>query len=259
MKLREYITHHLKLWWSPEEVSGRIWSEIGLHRIWKSSIYNYLRSAHGQLLAMDLDLEKIKKRKKKEKIQIEWGMKLEDRIFIDKRPTSIDERLHFWDWEGDFIVSPKWKKWSLVVLHERKSRFVMIRKIESRTINEVHATIHRMLRIIQTCNSLTLDNDIAFRRHQELSEIIQAPIYFCHAYHSWEKWWVEFSNRLIREFIPKWTDISKVDEDYILNLEVALNNRPRKILSFRTPLEIMQENEQFTTFTDYPWETWREL
>ena len=55
------------------------------------------------------------------------------------------------------------------------------------------------------CNfsSLTLDNDIAFRKHEELSELIKAPIYFCHAYHSWEKGGVEYSNRLIREYVPK--------------------------------------------------------
>ena len=73
------------------------------------------------------------------------------------------------------------------MLHERKSRFVLIRKIEERNIEEVHRVMARMLRPIRNLSSLTLDNDIAFRRHKELSEILKAPIYFCHPYHSWEK------------------------------------------------------------------------
>jgi IS30 family transposase len=109
-----------------------------------------------------------------------------------------------------------------------------------------------MTRPIKSFSSLTLDNDIAFRRHGELSCILKAPVYFCHAYHSWEKWGVEFSNRLIREYIPKGSDISQIPEEYILDLEVRLNNRPRKILQYKTPLEVMQENEQFHTFADYP-------
>lgn len=251
MKLRAYIEKHLRLGWSPAEVSGRIGHEFWLEKISKTSIYSYLRSAHGQMLAYDLDLHRIKKKSKAKKLQHEW-VKLEDRIFIDERPTSVDERLHYGDYEGDFIVSGKDGSGALLVLHERKSRFILIRKLESRSIDEVHTVIARMLRPIRNLSSLTLDNDIAFRRHAELSEILKAPIYFCHPYHSWEKGGVEFSNRLIREYIPKGTDISKIPEDYILDLEVLLNNRPRQILNFKTPLEAMKEHDQFHMFATYP-------
>ena len=280
MKLRQYIEKHLRLWWSPQEVAGRIGHEFWLEstsrildasnassvsnawstssanassvsKISKTSIYSYLRSAHGQMLAYDLDLHKIQKKSKVKKLK-HAGMKLEDRIFIDERPTSVNERLHYGDYEGDFIVSGKDGSWALLVLHERKSRFILVRKLESRSIEEVHQVIARMLRPIRNLTSLTLDNDIAFRRHAELSEMLKAPIYFCHPYHSWEKGWVEFSNRLIREYIPKGTDISKIPEDYILDLEVRLNNRPRQILGFKTPLEVMKEHDQFHMFATYP-------
>jgi IS30 family transposase len=58
------------------------------------------------------------------------------------------------------------------VLHERKTRFILVRKLETRSIDHVHAVIKRMLQPIQNLNSLTLDNDIAFKRHEELKELI---------------------------------------------------------------------------------------
>lgn len=266
MKLREFIEEHLRLDWSPEEVAGRIAEEFSLSRLEtkcsKTTIYEYLHSAQWQLIAYDLNLHKIKRRGKKKQDGIESAEVLsnwDQRIFIDERPIAIDERVQFWDWEWDFIVSAKDPKTgkqypgSLLVLHERKSRFILVRKIETRTIDHVHAVIKRMLQPIQNLSSLTLDNDIAFRRHKELQELIWVPIYFCHPYHSWEKWWVEFSNRLIREYFPKGTNLAQITEDEVLSVEVMLNNRPRKILEFKTPLEVMKEsNSFFHTFDTYP-------
>ena len=265
MKLRAFIEEHLRFDWSPEEVAGRVAEEFSLRRLdtrcSKTTIYKYLHSAQGQLIAYDLNLHKIKKRGKKKQEWLESGEILsnwDQRIFIDDRPIATNERLLFGDWEWDFIVSPKDPKtgkqyqWSLLVLHERKTRFILVRKIKTRSIEHVHTVIKRMLQPIQNLNSLTLDNDIAFKRHKELQELIWVPIYFCHPYHSWEKWWVEFSNRLIREYFPKGTNFAEIDEDAILNMEVLLNNRPRKILGYKTPLEVMKENNSFFhTFDTY--------
>ncbi|MFZ5341157.1 MAG: IS30 family transposase, partial [Patescibacteria group bacterium] len=94
-------------------------------------------------------------------------------------------------------------------------------------------------------NSLTIDNDISFSKHQELSEMIKAPIYFCHPYHSWEKGGVENLNKLIRRYIPKKTDISQLGDEFIQTIEDKLNHKPRKCLNFKTPYEVMLENNQF--------------
>jgi len=266
MKLREFIEEHLKLDWSPEEVAGRIAEEFSLSHLEtkcsKTTIYKYLHSVQWQLIAYDLNLHKIKKRVKKKQDWLESAEVLSDwdkRVFIDDRPIATNERLLFGDWEWDFIVSPKDPKTgkqyqgSLLVLHERKTRFILVRKIETRSLEHVHAVIKRMLQPIQNLNSLTLDNDIAFKRHEELKELIWVPIYFCHPYHSWEKWWVEFSNRLLRRYFPKGTNFAEINEETILSVEVLLNNRPRKILWFKTPLEVMKEsNSFFHTFDTYP-------
>ncbi len=94
-------------------------------------------------------------------------------------------------------------------------------------------------------NSLTIDNDISFRRHADLSKMLGAPVYFCQPYHSWEKGSVENMNKWIRQYVPKRSDISKLTDEYIRFIEDRLNGRPRKCLKFRTPFEVMRRNHQF--------------
>ena len=86
------------------------------------------------------------------------------------------------------------------------------------------------------------------QKHEEMSQILGVPVYFCHPYHSWEKGGVENTNKLIRRYVPKGTDISKMSEAYILMIETKLNTRPRKCLRFKTPGEVMQENNQLKIF-----------
>lgn len=163
---------------------------------------------------------------------------------IDKRPKIVDKRRRFGDWEGDFIVSGKSGKGVLLTLYERKSRYVLTRKLTSKNINEIHQTIYELTGGI-VMNSLTLDNDIVFKKHKELSRVLGKPVYFCHPYHSWEKGGVENSNKLIRRYISKGSDISSYSDKYIQMIQDKLNNRPRKCLDFKTPYEIMAENNQF--------------
>ena len=82
-----------------------------------------------------------------------------------------------------------------------------------------------------------------FQKHKEMSEIIDAPVYFCNPYHAWEKGGVENTNRLITQYIPKKSDISKISVKYIRKVEFKLQNRPRKCLRYKTPMEVMIENK----------------
>ena len=97
-------------------------------------------------------------------------------------------------------------------------------------------------------DSLTIDNDISFRRHEEMSLLIGAPVFFCHPYHSWEKGSVEKMNQLIRRFVVKGCDISKVTVLRIKEIERILNNRPLKCLKFRTPSEVLATDNVLKTF-----------
>ena len=209
MKLREYIETKLLVdEWSPDQIAGRLAYESGLRQVTAPTIYKYIRSPYGRQLEYELDLVKKKRQKSKQK----WQRKvtaLKDRIFIDERPGVANDRRQFGHWEADFIVSGKqYGNTSLLVLHERVSRYTLIAKVSARTVREVEDVFSEALSFIGNFESLTLDNDIVFQKHVQLSSLIQAPIYFCQPYHSWEKGGVENANKLIRRYVPKGCDIA---------------------------------------------------
>ncbi len=208
----------------------------------KGAIYKYIYSAYGRQLERYLYHNAVRKKPGPKRKK---GEKLTDRIFIDKRPEYINNREKFGDWEGDFIVSGKDGKGALLVFYERKSRYALMKKILSRDTKTVNQIIYEITGDVVCFNSLTLDNDISFRKHKELSGLLGASIYFCHPYHSWEKGGVENMNKLIRRYISKRTDISQLNDEFIKTVENKFNNRPRKCLNFKTPHEVMLENKQF--------------
>jgi transposase, IS30 family len=239
MKLREYVDKHLKLKWSPEQIAGRLAHEAGLEPVSAPVIYKYIRSPYGRVLEHELELARVKRSKTKAQIKV---TALKDRIFIDKRPEAVNVRSQYGHWEGDFIVAGRnHPKASLLVLHERVSRYTYIKKISARSSKQVEGVLCRAISELGPFKSLTLDNDIAFRRHTKLSELIDAPIYFCNPYHSWEKGGVENANRLIRRFIPKGSNISKVTHKEVKYIESWINTLPRKILSYKTAEEVRSE------------------
>lgn len=246
-ELRNYVKEKLKDDWSPEQISGRI-KEVDkdIKYIGFKGVYKFIYSPYGRQLENCLRYRGKKRRKKSGKLK-----PIENRTFIDKRPEITNKRERYGDWEGDFIVSGKDGKGVLLVLHERKSRFPIIEKVMSRKTSVINRYIYEMTGIFVHFNSLTLDNDVSFSKHQELSEMLNVPIYFCHPYHSWEKGAVENTNQLIRRYVPKGADISNYTKKEIRDIETKLQNRPRKCLNFKTPLEVMVMNNQFKTLEDF--------
>ena len=246
-ELKNYIEEKMKKDWSPEEISGRIKNvDKNVKYVSFRGIYKYIYSIYGRRIEKFLRCNG-KKRRGGNRSSV---TKLKDRIFIDQRPKVVENRARFGDWEGDFIVSGKSGRGVLLVLHERKARFAMIKRIINLKIEKVHQFIFEMTGGI-VMNTLTLDNDIVFRKHKELSLLLGKPVYFCHPYHSWEKGGVENTNKLIRQYIPKGSDISQYTDGYIQMIQEKLNTRPRKCLNYKTPLEVMKENKQFKTFENW--------
>jgi len=227
LDLREYIEKKLQEDWSPEEISGRIDNiEKHLKYISPKGIYKFIDSPYGNSKGLKYHLRHKGKKRNKKRVKV---TQLKDRVFIDERPKIIEKRVNFGDWEGDFIVSGKNGKGALLVFYERRSRYTVIRKINSRSTRIVNQCVKEITGGFIDFNSLTLDNDISFAKHVEMSELIDAPIYFCHPYHSWEKGGVENTNKLIRQYIPKGSDISRYDEEEIKTIQDALNDRPKNV------------------------------
>lgn len=245
VKLREYIETRLRDdQWSPEQIAGRLASEAGLVRVSAPTIYKYIRSPYGRRLEHELQLARQKRTRKHQRKVTQ----LADRVFIDDRPEAVADRMQYGHWEGDFIVSGKaFGTTSLFVLHERVSRYTLVYKIRARNTEEVLGVLTSAVHAIGPWRSLTLDNDIAFQKHGHLSKVLQAPIYFCHPYHSWEKGGVENANRLIRRYVPKGCDIATYSDKEIARIEHWLNHTPRKVLGYRTADEVLQAAQRAAT------------
>lgn len=233
--LRIFIDKELLLDQSPEGISGRLKNKLekGLPYVSKESIYRYLKSIHGRSIEAQL------RKKKKKRTNKRVTGTLDGRTFIDKRPSSVNRRMRIGDAEFDFIVSGKGGKGILLVVVDRKLRVTFIEPIYIVTIKAVHATALKIKRRYAEWRTGTTDNDLLFARHRELEIELMIKIFFCHAYHSWEKGTVENTNGEIRKYFPKGSDVSLKTTSFFKDIEMKLNDRFMKCLKYRTPKEVL--------------------
>jgi IS30 family transposase len=233
-ELKKYIIQGLKNHLNPDEISGRMRLDKQSFYASKNSIYRWLYSMYGQRYCKYLSTQRVRKKKRKKKTK---RVMIPNRTGIEHRLKNIDNEYNHY--ESDTIVSKKSKK-SLAVLYERKTKYVRIKKIKNLKPNSFNKALIEMKNGIKKTKSLTLDNGIENRYWEELNI---DKVYFCDPYSSWQKGGVENINRMIRRYIPKGSDISKYSHQYIQNIVNILNNKPRKSLNYKTPYEVMIEND----------------
>jgi IS30 family transposase len=234
--LKEYVTAYIKEDQSPEAISGRI-RKVDTHLPYASpkAIYHFVHSGHGGPIEHRLYRKRVHRTggPKRGTIRATDTTKRS----IEERPKRVGERMEFGHFEGDFIVSGKDGHDALLVLVERKTRMPFLARVTDRSTSHVNKLIERMLHSVPVL-SVTLDNDISFAKHEALSELIDATVYYTHPYTSQDKGTVENRNGRIREFIPKRSDISQVPDDVILRAEEHLRTRFMKCLEWRSPQEV---------------------
>lgn len=233
-ELKEYIIQGLKSHLNPDEISGRMKLEDKPFYASKNSIYRWLYSAYGQRYCCYLPSKKHRPKKRKPKAKRSL---IPNRIGIERRTKDINnEYAHY---ESDTIVSKRSKK-ALAVLYERKAKYVDLRKINNLKPNSFNRSLIKMKKGIKKIKSLTLDNGIE-NRYWERLDI--KNVYFCDPYSSWQKGGVENVNKMIRRYIPKGSDIRQYSDRYIRMIAEILNNKPRRSLGYKTPYEVMLEND----------------
>jgi transposase, IS30 family len=222
---------------SPQAIAGRLKAkEKEIVGISKDSIYRYVKSVYGRKIEAYRHKKKQRKRKR-----VVIHPSIADRVFIDKRPKHINTRMRVGDCEGDFVVSGRGGGGILLVVVDRRFRMTFLELVLDVTIQSVHDAFVRIKQKFPELKSLTLDNDILFRKHAELALLLGINIYFCHPYHSWEKGTVENVNKYIRRDVPKGTNLSKLTQHLIASLEQKLNRRPMKCLGYATPQEKLDQ------------------
>lgn len=169
--------------------------------------------------------------------------KIKERIGIEQRPEEINNREEQGHFEGDLIVSKKWHKWALLTLIDRKTRLPRIYKLKDKSSKNIMTILAKEKEVLWI-KSVTFDNGMEFAMHYVLNEI-GICTYFCDPYASWQKWWVENLNRIIRRFFPKWTIFDDIPKEKIRSVCSILANTPREILGFLSPNQVHFSNSHF--------------
>jgi len=234
-KLCEKIIECLNLGWSPEQISGRL--KRKKTTVSTQTIYRFIhkdKKCGGKLY------KKLRHKGKKYKTQSvgERVYRIKDRVGIEKRPKIIDQKRRIGDWEIDTVVGRKHRS-AILTIVDRKSKFTVIEKLSGKTMKSVtYQTIKRLKKLPK--KSITADNGTEFSGHKDMTNSLKIPVYFADPYASWQRGLNEHTNGLIREYLPKKTDFREITREKLYEIEKNLNSRPRKVLGYRTPEEMMR-------------------
>lgn len=240
-ELQNFVVNNILDHQSPEGISGRLREvEKNIEYASSKAIYKFVESSHGRQIEKHLYSNSVKKKTGRKR---GTPIGIDGRVFIDKRPKHIEKRIEFGHFEGDFIESGKDGKGSLLVLVERKTRYPFLVYLEDKSTKNVNILIEKLLHDIQV-ESLTLDNDISFQKHKELSKLLNSNIYFCHPQSPNEKGTVENRNKAIRRYIKKKSDLSSFPLSYFKMVEEKLRTRFMTCLNFKTPQEEFEKELQ---------------
>jgi IS30 family transposase len=227
----------LKQDWSPEQISGRLKKEQGIH-LSHEWIYHHVlvdKQAGGTLYK---HLRCQKKRRKRYGTYDRRG-KLPNCRSIEERPALVNTRKRLGDWEVDTIVGRKHKQ-AMVTLTERKSRFVFVGQVTQRTAQAVQLQVCTLLLPIKDkVHTMTSDHGKEFANHKQIAETLDLKFYFAHPYAAWERGTNENTNGLLRQYFPKQSDFQTVSNKEVDLAMSRLNSRPRKSLRFKTPFEVL--------------------
>ncbi len=240
-RVESYVRSMLKDGWSPELIAGRIEIDQPGLSISHEAIYQYIYhpdTKERQELIQCLR-RAHRKRRNKGIGRKERKTKIPNRVPIDQRPQSVESRIQFGHWEGDSLVSRK----SLAALNslvERKSRYLMLTKLDAKTAEATYnAVVDRLGDLPAKARlTMTFDNGTENAKHEAITAAIGTKCYFARPYASWQRGTNEHVNGLIRWYLPKGTDFSKITDKQISMIESLINNRPRKCLGFKKPIEV---------------------
>lgn len=161
---------------------------------------------------------------------------------IEDRPKIVEERKEIGHWEDDFVLAQKVKP-CIKTINELVSGLYLIGKTRGKKAKDGDKVLFEKLSIIpdKYLKALTRDNGSENSNYKEVESVLDIKVYYANPYHSWERGANENANGLLRRFFPKGTDWSKVSDKDIFKAEWLINNRPRKRLNWKTPVEVFYE------------------
>ena len=222
---------------SPEQISN-ILKRFNLFSISHETIYQYLLYDKRKGGEWYKHLRIVPKRRRKRYNTYDSRGRLAGKRPITDRPDFINERLETGHWEGDTVIGRD-RKHCILTLVERKTGFLIIRKLTSRTVEQVNTECIKAIKDhSKSFKSITFDNGTEFHGYKTLEEEFPVTCYFAAPYHSWERGTNENTNGLIRQYLPKRMCMKNLTQGECDKIAYALNTRPRKRHCYKTPYEV---------------------
>lgn len=238
----EQIAERMKrdpCWQGPTVSHERIYQHIWRDKAAGGQLYKHLRIARNR-----------RYRKRRNGRTLSGCIK--NRVGIEKRPGIVDRKKRFGDWEADTIIG-RHHEGALVSLVDRKSKLTLVGKVQRRTAEAVRQTIVQLMKpLTRRAHTLTVDNGKEFAGHEAIAAALQIGVYFADPYSAWQRGLNENTNGLIRQYVPKGSDIRSLTDQQIERIMQRLNNRPRKSLGFLTPNEVFYNRKPRTKNKNSP-------
>ena len=232
----------IKQQWSPEQAAGWLRRRRRLS-ISHETIYRHIWRDRKQGGALYLHLRCSPKQRRKRYGAYDSRGRLAGKRPIFERPAGAENRSRVGHLEADTVIGSVSDKHCVLTLVDRKTGYVMIGKLEART---VEATNRRAVRLINKAarhtHTVTADNGTEFHGYEAIEAATSSKFFFAAPYHSWERGTSENTNGLIRQYLPKRTSMAHITQRTCHRIAQKLNTRPRKRLGFRTPEECYVQN-----------------
>tara|TARA_B110000238_G_scaffold198405_1_gene242963 strand:+ start:518 stop:1543 length:1026 start_codon:yes stop_codon:yes gene_type:complete len=239
-QVKAFVVNQLAIELSPEQIKG-LAKDRGFTCVSHETIYQYIwkdKSENGYLYT--------KLRNKGRKYRNRCSAKdsrgiIKDRVSIEKRPAIVESKKRFGDLEIDTIIGKNHQQ-AIVTINDRASGMLRMKKVITRDAKSVsQATISLLSDWIPYLKTITSDNGKEFAYHKDITSALNVDFYFARPYHSWERGANENLNGLIRQYFPKKTDLSTITDKQIKEVQIKLNNRPRKRHNYKTPIFVMDK------------------
>lgn len=236
---RRYVLRKLHQGLSPEQIAGQLRQQKSKNSVSHEAVYQFIYCEARNLIP--LLARSHRKRLRRWHSHKHRKNHIPQRTAITQRSDIVQARGQFGHWEADTIISRK-SKASILVMVERKSRFVKLAWLPRKSASNTRKAINRRLSQFSKGlrRTITYDNGSENIEHLLVNRVLGTSSFFCLPFHSWEKGTVENTNGLIRRFYPKKTDFANITPAQVHRVERILNSRPRKCLRFKTPGQVFR-------------------
>lgn len=244
-RLRRYVGQRLAAGWSPELIAGRLRRCTPETTVSHETIYQWIYTdARHHILNL---VRAHRRRLRRGYSRKHTKAHIPGRVSIDQRPRVVEPRQQPGHWEADTMVSRQ-SKAALQVIVERVTRYLKLKRLRSKTANEMRKGLNKMLCRFpkQLLRTITYDNGTENTEHLLVNEKLGTRSYFCTPFHSWERGTAENTIGLVRRKLPKKTDFAKVSNRQVKAIERWVNNRPKRCLNYETPAEVFRASVALT-------------